>query len=759
VWHIWFLAAGVLQAPFYQTPLPWAPLLLAALSLYVVSRRAWATLPACLLLGLAFGTWHLQLKCNAQLAPQFERQSFDLIFQIVSIPRDGDRAQVFLARVKEVFCTEGVCPEELQLRSGRVRLSWYGNSKELEPGQIWRAQAKLRRPRGMVNPDGFDYHAWLLAQDVIATGYISRPGEYLGESFVWSSVRHGVDTQLARTHSSPYRRFWSALLIGEQSLMTQADWATLQATGTVHLLVISGLHIGLAATGCFLIGAVLARIMTLLHSGSNLRWMHYLPPLCACLGAISYAALAGFSIPTQRALVACLAIMSCRILGLHFSAFTLLGLAALAVAVTEPFASMSSGFWLSFLAVTVLFYCFGGRKRANAAGVVVRTQLILALGLLLPLLMFGQGASLVSPLANLVAVPVVSLVMVPLLLIAALCSQVLPELSSLLMQVLDWIFGWLWWFLEWMRDWPVPLWWPATALSPLTVLLAAVGVVLLLAPAGLQLRCLGGVWIFLALFIRPQPDFLLRLTVLDVGQGTAVLLETPGETWLYDTGPKFSEQFDAGSRIVAPYLRSRGVRQLNLIVSHDDMDHAGGAAGIDAAFRLSRVLYGEPVTTLPELGEPCRAGQSWWQDQVLWQVLWPVDGTQEGNSASCTLLLTVATDQGAIRLLLPGDIDRKVEAQLLEQFPEGVDWVLAPHHGSNSSSSLVFVRQLAARHVVFSAGFNNAYGHPHPRVVQRWETGGATLYNTATDGALVFTWRAQGLEVERLRHSRRRLWH
>jgi competence protein ComEC len=761
VWHIWFLAAGVLHAPLYSSPPPLALLLTVACALLMFSRRLWSSLPACLLLGLTFGSWHLQQKCAAQLLPEFEQQVFDLSFQIISIPGQSGRSQVFLAQVTESHCS-GSCP---QLNKGTMRLSWYQHSpfpqtaQTLQAGQLWRAQVKLRRPRGFVNPDGFDYHAWLLAQDVIATGYIAREGEYLGQSFTWAAERSAIEEELASRHASPYRRFWAALLIGEQAAIKTADWATLQATGTVHLLVISGLHISLAATWCFVLGALAARFAGLLHRGSNLWLMHYLPPVCACLGAAYYAALAGFNIPTQRALGACLVLMLCRLLGLNFSAFTLLGMAALAVGILEPFAWMSSGFWLSFLAVAVLFYSLGGRGRVNAASALVRAQMVLSVGLLLPLLALGQGTSLLSPLANLVAVPVVSVVLTPLLLVATLCSSALPEVTTWLLHEMDWIFGNLWWFLEWVQARPVSLWWPAKPLSGIESAVAAAGVILILAPAGLQLRCLGGVWLCLALLPRPDPDFLLRLTVLEVGQGTAVVLETPGRTWLYDTGPQFSEEFDAGSRIVAPYLRSRGVKNLNLIISHGDMDHAGGAGGIISAFPIERFLYGEPLAAFPGLGEPCRAGHSWQQDQVNWRVLWPPELSETGNNSSCTLLLTFTDDSKEVRLLLPGDIDSNVEMQLLADLQEPVDWVLAPHHGSKTSSNLMFVRQLAAQHVVFSAGFNNRYGHPHPRVVQRWQEAGAQLYNTATEGALIFTWRAGGLEIERLRQSRRRLWH
>jgi competence protein ComEC len=640
-----------------------------------------------------------------------------------------------------------------------LRLSWYRTAHDLRPGQIWRADVKVRRPRGFVNPRGFDYHAWLLAQDVVATGSVRR-GEIVGERLVWAGYRAELAESVLQLTDSPYRRFWRALLIGEKSEIGQGDWGRLQATGTVHLLVISGLHIGLVATWGFMFGALVGRGLGCLHRGSNAVVMQWMPPLVACAAAAFYAALAGFSIPTIRALTACLALMLCRGVGVKLPPFVLLGAAVVAVGVNEPLAWLNAGFWLSFLAVALLFYVYTGRPQQVPLRVFLSTQPMMAIGLTLPLWLVGQGASLTGPAANLLAVPVVSFVLVPTLLAATLIHPFCERLAVWLLQWMDQIFVWLWRWLGLLQELPVPLWWPTHTLTTLDLLLVSAGVVLLLAPAGLSVRGIGGLWLVVALTSPSKSDYQLRVTVMDVGQGQAVILQTPEQTWLYDAGPIYSERFDAGSRILAPHLRRLGVHRLNMMVSHADLDHAGGAEGVLAAFDIERLVMGEVLEGAAPPAELCHQGQSWQADSVTFSVLWPPEGGDyTGNNSSCVLLIEFRVGGEEVRLLLPGDVDRAVERELLKVLAEPVDWILAPHHGSNSSSSYRLLYRARPQHVVFSAGYQNRYGHPHPKVLQRYEELGAIRYNTATDGALVFTWADNGMAVTKTRESEARLWH
>lgn len=756
--YLWSFAAGIIHIPVY--PFPWSVslLLLAALGFgYLAWRQcAAARFVACGLLGMSIGSWNLQQLCAAQLSPQYDQSLQSITFTVESIPAKTAESQVFLARVNAVECDQHDCAQELQQRL--VRLAWYRTAHELQPGQIWHGHVKMRRPRGFVNPGGFDYHAWLLAQEVVATGSV-RKAELVGERWVWAAYRQGLAESVLQLTESPNRRFWRALLIGEKSDITQEDWDLLQATGTVHLLVISGLHIGLVATWGFVFGAFIGRLFGFVHLGSNARVMQFLPPLLACLCAAFYAALAGFSIPTIRALTACLALMLCRSLGLSLSPFMLLGIAVIAVGINEPLAWHNAGFWLSFLAVALLFYVYTGRLRQKPLRAFLTAQPMMAIGLALPLWLVGQGVSVAGPAANLIAAPVISFVLVPALLLVALIHPLMDGAATLLLRGMDHVFTWLWHYMGLLQDFPVALWWPTQALTTLDMLLLACGLVLLLAPAGLAVRGIGGIWLVVSIASLETPDYLLRVTVMDVGQGQAVVLQTPQQTWLYDTGPAFSERFDAGSRIVAPYLRQLGVHRLSMIVSHADLDHAGGVDGVVGAFEVEKLLLGENLEAPIQAGSPCRQGQSWQVDSVTFAVLWPPDEGYSGNNSSCVLLLEVLVDGKPVRLLLPGDVDRSVERQLLNVLVEPVDWLLAPHHGSNSSSSYRLLYRARPDHVVFSAGYQNRYGHPHPKVLQRYEEMEAAPYNTATDGALIFTWTEAGMTVTKTRESEARLWH
>lgn len=758
MFYLWCFAAGLIHIPIYSFPWSIELLLGSALGCVVLARLRLPFVKyfAYVLLGMAVGSWNLQRLCDAQLPPAFDHTSAHLTFKIVSIPKNNPDSAVFLAHVDEVHCAATtVCPD---IKNRKVRLSWYRPKTEVAAGQVWRATVKLRRPRGFINPHGFDYHAWLLGQDVVATGSVAKDAVAQGQSRVWAWYREALSDSLLRLSVSENRRFWAALLIGEQSGISQTDWSTLQATGTVHLLVISGMHIGLVAGWCFLLGGFAVRLATFFHRSSNALVGQFIPPLMACVGAGGYAALAGFSIPTVRALVACLALMACRMSGVNLSGFTLLGMALVIVGICEPLAWENAGFWLSFLAVGLLFYVFSARLRQNAFAGFLRTQPIMALGLMLPLLMLGQPFSLTGPVANLVAVPVVSFLLVPGLLIAASVHTVFPVIAEGLLQLMDVIFNWLWIFLQWLESWPAALWWPAKPFSFWALALIAGGTLLVLAPAGLAVRGLGFLWLAAGIFVGEEPDYLLRVTVMDVGQGQAVVLQTPTETWLYDAGPAYSDQFDAGSRIVVPYLRRIGVRQLNMMVSHADLDHAGGVAGVTDAMQLNRVFYGEPLGDLPE-GEFCHQGQAWQAGGVKFFVLWPPAGRHNsGNDSSCALLVEFESAGDTVRLLLPGDISKVSERRLLGQLPP-IDWLLAPHHGSRSSSSYHLLYRARPRHVVFSAGYRNRYGHPHPKIEDRYREIGAELYNTAEDGALVFTWTQRGMEIERARERRAKLWH
>lgn len=774
MWYLLALAAGAGHVVFYSEPLrPWVLIIsalgpLVALSLLRHFQKCpwWGhqllIVACCFFVGTAMGATQLNQLWRAQLGPEFVGVDHDLSFRIDSLMSQSSSNQNFFARVEHVHCHSAPCPS---LKGKRVRLTWRSAPEDISSGQLWRARVRLQRPRGFVNPGGFDYQAWLLGQRVAATGFVLRGDTVVSQDgFSLAAVRQKLRNELLASAQAPrFAGIFAALLVGDRSELQPEQWRVLQNTGTIHLMAISGLHIGLAAFGGYWLGAGCARLLAFMLPGPGTIWLRFLPPLVSCLAALGYAALAGFAIPTVRALIACMLANACLVAGLRIGAGSLLALGLLLVTLAEPLAWLHQGFWLSFLAVAVLVYSLRGRSNPFLG--LVKAQLVLSVGLVVPLLLLGQWVSLSSPIANLIAVPAVSVSVVPGLLVAALVHPLFPNVSQAILWLLDGIFSGLWWILEGLADIPHSAWWPHQSLTFWAGLLGMVGVALLLSPQVLRIRGLGLLLLGIGLLGQAPvtPEF--RVSVLDVGQGLAVVIETPDETWVYDAGPAFSEQFDAGSSILAPYLRRQGAREVSLIVSRASPGSSGGAEGLAAAVPIRKLIYSDDPVIKRE-GQACHSGQSWGQGAVRWQVLWPPETGQAAHSAtlnrsnrSCVLLITLTRPDGPVYVLLPGDIDRGVESRILAELPEGIDLLVAPNHGAATSSSAPFVTRVRPRHVIFSTAYNNEQHHPNALISARYLGQGAQLHNTAEHGAVVISWYPGAQEVvKRTRIEAARLW-
>lgn len=741
-------------------------LALARFACVKVSRRILRV--ACYFcLGAALGYWQTDTVINAQLPKSEDGRTFTLTVKILSLPEVKTRSTSFQAKVIAVNDQDNAD----FLQGKRIKLSWYYPRSKLAPGQTWQLDAKLRRPRGFVNPYSFDYQAWLLGQGISATGYVKgRDPTLLKEDSSVNGARMRIADDLEAQELGMSEAFFKALLIGDKSDISAQQWSVLQRTGTIHLMAISGLHIGLLAFWGLLLGKACARVYALITESYAAHVWHYLPILFSICFALCYAALAGFTIPTQRALLACVAVNLGLLAGLKLKPLDTLLLIAVVVLLLQPFAFLDQGFCLSFAAVAVLLFCLSGR-RLKGSQTLLKSQWVLFVGLSLPLLLLGQSASGVSGLANLVAVPCISILIVPGLMISAVLQAIhLEGLAQYLLLLLSHCFEALWWGLEFLSQLPQLQWWPSVALSGFALATTAFGIVLLLLPNGLQFRILGVILLvpILATNLAERHHGDIGLTVMDVGQGLALVVDTGQETWLYDTGPKYSDDFDAGSRIVAPYLRKKGVRQVSVIAGHGDVDHNGGLNGILQNLEVKRILHGEALPSLnPSMdsepfartSEPCEAGQRWHSGELHFEILWPPKNhPYEGNNASCVLLITLQTIKGRWRVLIPGDIEAAVEQRILHRLPEGIDVLISPHHGSRSSSSPEFLQRLAPNMVVVSAGFNNRYGHPHSNVVSRYEALGAKVLNTAEQGAVVFSLNDGEIEVKTARQNWRRRW-
>ena len=642
----------------------------------------------------------------------------------------------------------------------RVQLAWL-RGPAVGGGERWRLQARLRPPRASVNRHGFDLERWFARHELAATGYVVA-GERLASSpppaalplhlaFI-SEAAAAIDASRDRIRQALLRSplakpgVLAALTVGDGGAVPADEMARYRRTGTLHLLVISGLHMGIATALGFLLGRGIGRLTGVPPTGCGIA--------TALLLAGGYLLLAGAGLSVIRAYVMSAAALLALAGGRGCPPSMLFAGALAIVLALDPMAPLAAGFWLSFGAVAALLGYFACRSpRPSPVRGAAAAQLVMA-GAFAPAAAVLTG--LLHPLSliiNMVAVPAISLVVLPLALagVALLGTPAGPWLlvaADFALAVVDtWLAA---------SDRVAPL--HVADLSGWWLWLAAVGGAVLLPIGWLARVALGaGVALVLTPGLLPRPPVPhgeVRLTVLDVGQGTATLVETAQRRLLYDTGARFLTGGDMGDRVVLPALRGAGIDNLDtMVLSHGDVDHAGGAASVLGGVSVGKVLVGEEVAGLPAgIVKPCAAGLAWRWDGVLFSVLAPARGHQRaGNDASCVLLI----DTGQARALLPGDIEQGTEATLA--LP-AVDLLLMPHHGSATSSSPAFVAATAPRLAVATTGYANRFGHPHPTVVGRYRAAGSHVLATANAGAL--RWRSdRPAEIVAARCRRAAYWH
>ncbi|SEF42229.1 DNA internalization-related competence protein ComEC/Rec2 [Thauera chlorobenzoica] len=661
----------------------------------------------------------------------------------------------------------------------RLLLSWYPDRRAaavlpaLTPGERWQFVVRLKRPHGFANPSGFDYEAWLLERGVRATGYVRADARLLErEPAGLMQQVHRLRAQLrermlAALVDAPHGAILVALGVGDQQGIRAQDWAVFRRTGIGHLVSISGLHVALVGLLCGGgVGAAWRRIpaLALRLPAQKAR------AVAALAGASAYALLAGMGIPVLRAWLMLAVVVLAMLSGRAAAPSRVLAIALFIVLVVDPWAVLAGGFWLSFGAVTVILACTGGRLRAVAGWrAALRIQLALSVALIPLLLALFQSFPLVSPLANLFAVPLVSFVITPLVLAALLLPMLLVPAHAATVAMMA--------VLERLAALEHALWEQA---PPPPWLLGAglVAVGLLLLPRATPGR-LAAPALLLALLSwqPPRPAAgAFRAVVLDVGQGLAVHVQTRSHELLFDAGPAYGGDADAGGRVVLPYLRATGVRRLDaLLLSHEDIDHVGGAVSVLDGIAVGEVMATEPdgLVHWAQARRPdtalrrCAAGQSWFWDGVRFDVLHPASAGDGGgrlehdNNRSCVLRVWAAG--GA--LLLTGDIEAVAERAILARHGAAAvaaEVVVSAHHGSRSSSSPAFVEASRATAVIHSAGHRNAFGHPHAQVRARWAAAGARNWRTDSQGAVEARFAAtadEGAGVSAWRDVQPRYWH
>jgi competence protein ComEC len=621
---------------------------------------------------------------------------------------------------------------------GPVRLTWYRAHETPAPCETWRFSVRLRRPRGVVNPGGNDAERVALMKNVVATGYVRASAEStrVASGHCVDGWRDAIGQRMDGMLGERGARVLKALAIGDTRGLDAADWDIARATGTSHLIAISGFHVGVAAGG----GVLLVRGLYLLLPWLATRLPRRIAQAVFALGvACAYGMLAGMGLPTVRTLLMVAVLVIAAAARRRAGGLSLLALALMAVLMVDPLAVLSAGFWLSFAGVAFLMACTapaaGGWRGWVAA--LLRTQAVMSVALLpMSLWLFGS-ASLVSFAANLLAAPLVSFMVIPLTLVGCVCLP-MAGLASLLLRAASWVVERLWDMLAPMASWPAAQLALPDA-GPLPTLFATAGAAWVFAPRGVPLRGFA-LLCFLPLLCPPREALAhgaFRAWVLDVGQGLAVVLRTRAHTLVYDTGPEFGAGHDAGAGIVLPSVTALGIAPVDvLVVSHGDNDHAGGAQAVQRRYPLARVWVGEPGRLrLPSAA--CTGAPAWSWDGVRFRFIPvppPASGKIKANDRSCVLAVE---GQGG-RLLLTGDIGAAAEARMAAGdlvSPLPTVTTLA-HHGSRHSSSAAWLRKVRPAFTVAGAGWRNRFGHPHPLVIDRHAAIGAQVYDTARSGAV-----------------------
>ncbi|NNF40499.1 MAG: DNA internalization-related competence protein ComEC/Rec2 [Woeseiaceae bacterium] len=712
-----------------------------------------------MLLGLALFLQAGSAIVADRLLPDYAGDSLLTRVRILDFPRHTPQSVVLL-----------VAPLADRRLPPRSRISWFQPSEVPAIGEIWQFEIRLKRPRSYSNPGVFDGEAWLFREKIHATGYVveGKRNRKLGNGtpgFLNSLRAQFVARASAATASADIAAVVVAIGVGARHLISREQWSDYARSGTSHLMAISGLHVGLAASFAYLLARLL---LGLLRVPGNL---HAVAVACGVVLAAAYTAVSGLGIPAQRAalmlLVGALALLRRR----HVQPVSVLAFAAMVVFVRDPVAAMAPGFSLSFSAVLLLIWLArreAGRPRSRrlaarlAEGLrqLLVVQVFLFFGLMpLCAVLFQRVAWLATPV-NLVAVPLFSAITVPFTLIALCVGEWLEFPGDAALRVamtsIEWlhtlirllthlpladltlaaISGWAWPLAVLPCAWALlPKGWPGRWIAPL-----ALAALILHAP-------------------RPPAYGCLDAHVLDVGQGLSVVVETNRGTLVFDTGARFPSGGSVAEQVVVPFLAAKRIRRIDwLVVSHDDIDHSGGVQTLLDYANVDALLAGERLRGIRREVLPCRAGQHWVVDGVRFRMLHPTGaGLQDGNDASCVLLVST----GAHALLLTGDIEVEAERAILTREVLGtMDALVVPHHGSLTSSSVPFVETTSPRLAIVSAGFANRWGFPKARVVERWRAAGAEVLNTATSGAvslrLCASGGVQGLRLDR--DERRRFW-
>ena len=816
-----FIAGGSLLLFLSQVPKYWvfACIVFSVLCLLVIYLAHQSTLiKKIAIIGLLFAmgfAWNARYAENRLhniLATELEGEELNLEGRVAALPQSNSSGAKFAFEVDKASLGK----QRLEKFPRRIYLSWqpaWRNPQtipDIIPGQRWKFKSKLKRPYGSLNPYTFDFERWSFHQDFGASGSV-RAGELLlVKDIAWTEIE--LRMELMRWHlrkkiqsmlpdDARYVGVLIALVMGDQNAINQDDWQVFNATGIGHLISISGLHVTMLAG----VGASFAAFIWRRHTWPLIAPVSKVAAISGFFTAFVYAWLAGFQIPAQRTMYMVGVVAFALWTGRNPRSFDIWWWALAFVLLIDPMAPYTPGFWLSFGAVAAILYAMGDSsgllgiptgkelqvhwtlRMVQALREACRVQAVVTLALLPFTLYWFYQVSVVSPLANAFAIPLVSYIVTPLAIIGAMLPEFIgrwlmwPAHASMeyLAIALKWMANWSW-SVVWSRQ---PEWW--------ALLASGLGIIYAIRPGDIgrswKGRLLGTVF-SVSIFIPPiqsvsesqlsQGEF--RANILDIGQGTSVLIETKNRRLLYDTGPIQGKKDDAGQRIILPYLRGRGVDHIDrMVISHSDSDHVGGAATLLKHIQFDSMMGSLPSNNpllqnlqqrrVPSL--PCRYGQRWIWDDVEF-IIWHPDETTifsnqypgKPNEMSC--VLEVRNTQNS--LWLTGDVEKQGELEIIERLDvEMLKEIgtrelifMAPHHGSKTSSSLALLKRLDPDQAFAQNGYRNRYGHPHPDVTERYRNLDIPFYQTPETGFQTWLFKNNAKSSTHFwRHDIKRLWH
>jgi len=630
----------------------------------------------------------------------------------------------------------------------KVRLSWY-YGKRINADEQWQIVVRLKPPHGFMNPGGFDYEGWLFQQGIDATGYIrqSTDNRLLAAASAYSvnhirqMLSNSIDEiQKSRDEAGTNANQSSlalvkALSIGDKSLISVAQWEVLKNTGTSHLMAISGLHIGLAAFFAY----VVVRRLSPVYIMKRVPAQH-VAIVMGMVVALLYALIAGFSIPTQRAIIMLFVLSSMLLIRRNHRPIDALGLAAIVVLLIDPLAVLSAGFWFSFSAVAVIFI--------SVSNMMAATDMDYSA--------WGKA-----------------FIVIKQLLVAIASSFISPVFSEMLFSFAASLLDFIWPLLTYLSKLPFA-YWVKGDVTVSALLIVTLSLLVIYYSKHVQVKSVRwslrivSLLSFVLLFMPDDSDINTaeyHLTVLDVGQGSAAVIRTQNHLLVFDTGARFSDKMNAGASAVVPYLRSLGEDELSkLIISHGDNDHIGGAQAVINAYPGAELIGQDIESLVSDNKLACHNQMRWQWDDVDFEFLSPAfEGavtlqSKKSNNRSC--VLKVSSIYGSV--LLTGDIEKRIETALVENYAEklNADILLVPHHGSNTSSSRDFLQRVNPEYSIISVGYKNRYKLPSSKVIARYAALDLALLRTDKSGAItVKISDSEGISVTKYRNEFKRYWH